>query len=161
MTLEILQLLLLIIIANGSPIMFRLFLGERFNNPVDLGLYLPDGYPLFGLSKTWRGIVAALVVTPLAAYLLGYPFLTGFQVAMYVVVGDLFSSFVKRRLHMKSSSMAPLLDQVPESALPAYMMSDVFKLDNLSVFLLVLIFIFVELLLSYFLFCIGVRRRPY
>ena len=161
MTVELLQLLLLIIIANGAPILIRVLLDEGFNLAVDFGQKLPDNRPIFGPSKTWRGVFAALAATSATAWLLGYPVETGLLVAAYAVLGDLFSSFIKRRLSMQSSSMAPLLDQVPESLLPAYMLMEAFNLDISAVILLVLTFVILELQLSHILYKWGIRKRPY
>lgn len=161
MTFELLQLLLLIIIANGAPILARLLLNNSFDLAVDFNQVLPDNRPVFGPSKTWRGIFAALVATTAAAWLLGYHPETGVLVASYAVFGDLISSFIKRRLSMPSSSMAPLLDQVPESLFPAFMMMQVFNLDIQALILLVLTFVIIELGLSHMLYKWGVRKRPY
>ncbi len=161
MTIELLHLLLLIIIANGAPILIRVLLNDGFKLAVDFGQKLPDNKRLFGPSKTWRGIFAALPATTVAAWLLGYSADTGLLVAVYVVLGDLLSSFIKRRLGMRPSSMAPLLDQVPESLFPALMMMEVFNLNISSVMLLVLIFIITELILSHIFYKWGLRRRPY
>ena len=161
MTVELLQLLLLIIIANGAPILIRVLLDDGFNLAVDFGQKLPDKKPIFGPSKTWRGIFAALAATSATAWLLGYPAETGLVVAAYAVLGDLFSSFIKRRLSMPASSRAPLLDQVPESFLPAFMLKQTFNLDISAVMLLVLTFIILELLLSHILYKWGIREKPY
>ena len=161
MTIESLQLLTLIIIANGSPILIRLLLNDSFDLAVDFGQKLPDNRRVFGDSKTWRGIVAALASTAIAAWLFGYLVTTGLLVAAYAVLGDLIASFIKRRLAMPPSSMAPLLDQVPESLLPAWMLMHIFKLDMMSVIILVLTFIIVELGLSHILYKWGIRKRPY
>lgn len=161
MTIELLQLLTLIIIANGAPILIRLLLNDIFNTAVDFGHKLPDNKRLFGDSKTWRGIFAALVVTSIAAWLFGYALITGFLIACYAVLGDLTSSFIKRRLGKPVSSMAPLLDQIPESLFPALMMMQTFKLDISAIIQLVLMFIIIELLLSHVLYKWGVRKRPY
>ena len=161
MTVEFFQLLLLIIIANGAPILTRELLNDTFKLAVDFDQKLPDNKRILGSSKTWRGIFSAFIVTAIAAWLLGYSLQTGLLVAFYVILGDLFSSFIKRRLSMKPSSMAPLLDQVPESFLPAYMLMSVFKLDISAVMLLVLTFVIVELFLSHILYKWGLRKRPY
>ena len=161
MTLELFQLLLLIIIANGAPILIRVLFRGRFNQAVDFGLKMPDGYAILGASKTWRGVFAAIAATPAAAWLMGYSLETGFLVAIYAVVGDLLSSFLKRRLGKEPSSMAFILDQVPESLLPGLMMMDVFKLELQSILIMVLIFIIIELLLSHILYKWGIRKRPY
>ena len=161
MTVELFQLLLLIIIANGAPILICALLHDGFKLAVDFGQKLPDKQRIFGSSKTWRGIFAALVATASAAWLLGLSPQTGMLIAVYAVAGDLFSSFIKRRLSMQSSSMAPLLDQVPESLFPAYMLMEVFNLDISAVLLLVLTFVIVELFLSHILYKWGLRKRPY
>ena len=161
MTIELLQLLTLIIIANGAPIVIHVLLNNHFYTAVDFGHKLPDNKPIFGDSKTWRGVIAACIATAAAAWLFGYSPQTGLLVAVYAVLGDLTSSFIKRRLGKPPSSMAPLLDQIPESLFPALMMMEVFKLDISSVMQLVLIFIIIELLLSHVLYKWGVRERPY
>ena len=161
MNIELLQLLALIIIANGAPIVISVLLKDVFNTAIDFGHKLPDNNPIFGDSKTWRGIIAACILTAAIAWLMGYSPQTGLLVAVYAVLGDLTSSFIKRRLGMPASSMAPLLDQIPESLFPALMLAEAFNLDILSIIQLVLIFIIIELLLSRVLYKWGVRKRPY
>lgn len=161
MSIEFFLLLLLIIIANGTPILARWLLGDSFKLAVDFGQKLPDKKRLFGASKTWRGVISALLVTSVAAWIFSYSLQTGLLVAIYAISGDLFSSFIKRRLSMKPSSMAPLLDQVPESLFPALMMQQVFNLDTLAVIPLVLTFVIIELMLSHILYRWGLRERPY
>jgi CDP-archaeol synthase len=158
---EFLQLLFLIIIANGAPILLRVLLKDEFNLAVDFGCKLPDNKRIFGPSKTWRGIFAALVVTSIAAWLFGYSSETGLLVAVCAILGDLLSSFIKRRLAMAPSSTAPLLDQVPESFFPAFIVMQLFNLEIFSVILLVIIFIMVELIISRVLYLWGIRKRPY
>lgn len=155
------HLLLLIIIANGAPIVIRQLLNDGFDLAVDFGQKLPDNRRIFGPSKTWRGIFAALVATTVAAWLFGYQPETGMLVAIYAVLGDLTSSFIKRRLSMPPSSMALLLDQVPESLFPALMLMEVFSLDFYAVILLILTFVILELGLSHILYRWGIRKRPY
>ena len=158
---EFIHLLLLIIIANGAPIILRTLIKNRLDLPVDFGFHLPDGKPLFGKSKTWRGIAGAVVFAGCGALLLGYPPYTGMLVAIYSLSGDLISSFIKRRLGMQTSSMAPLLDQVPESLFPAIMLRDAFGLETESIIILVCAFVIAELLLSWIFFKLGIRKKPY
>ena len=161
MSIYLIHLLLLIIIANGAPIVIRAVMGSRLDCAIDFGYRLPDDRPLFGSSKTWRGVFGAVLFTSIGAIVLGYSAFTGAQIAIYAVLGDILSSFIKRRLGMAPSSMAPLLDQVPESLLPAVMLMDIFELDIQSIIILVSLFIVMELLLSYIFFKLGIRRRPY
>ena len=53
----IIQVLLLLGVANGTPIFARKLFGELFDAPLDGGIKFRDGRPLFGSSKTVRGIV--------------------------------------------------------------------------------------------------------
>ena len=50
------ELLLLLIAANGAPILLDTALGPRLNQPVDGGLVLKGGRRLFGGSGTIRGV---------------------------------------------------------------------------------------------------------
>lgn len=151
MTVEFVHLLLLIIIANASPVLAQMLLGEKLNSPVDWNAKLSDNNPLFGSSKTWRGICAALLMTVMAAVVLSYSFKTGLLIASYAVFGDLLSSFIKRRFALPPSSRALLLDQVPESFFPAFMMRNVFNVDTPSLTLLVFFFIVIDTMTTYFL----------
>lgn len=155
------HLLLLIIVANGAPVLLRFFLRDRLDAPVDFGAVLPDGRRLFGRSKTWRGVAGALLATAVMAVPLGYSAWIGGTVAVFAILGDLISSLIKRRLGMRPSCMAPLLDQAPESLLPALVVMQDFALDDMQVIALVAVFVVVELLLSLVLYRLGVRSRPY
>jgi CDP-2,3-bis-(O-geranylgeranyl)-sn-glycerol synthase len=59
----ILQLLILLAIANSVPIAAKRLLRDRLPYPLDGGLVFFDGRPLFGPSKTIRGILVAVLVT--------------------------------------------------------------------------------------------------
>ncbi|MDH5736072.1 MAG: CDP-archaeol synthase [Gammaproteobacteria bacterium] len=158
---SILHFILLIIIANGAPVFMHYVFGDFCAWPVDFGRPFLDGRPLLGESKTWRGLIAAVLVTPVFAALLGYSLATGLLVAVYSMLGDMSSSFIKRRIGLQSSSMAPFLDQIPEALLPAIFLMDTFNLSIWSVMLIVLIFIVMEILLSRLLYKWGVRKQPY
>ena len=161
MSVNLVHLLLLIIIANGAPIILRALMGKRLDFAIDCGRRLPDNNPILGKSKTWRGVIGAIIFTPVGAVLLGYTVPTGVLIAIYAVLGDILSSFIKRRFGMAPSSMAPLLDQVPESLLPALMFMDTFEMDYQSIIILVCVFVAIELLLSFILFKLGIRQKPY
>src|SRR4029078_10611144 len=114
----IFQLLMLLAVANGTPVAVKLILSDGFAAPLDGGLTLADGRPLFGPSKTVRGVVLAILAPTISAALLGLGWKVGALFGSTAMAGDLLSSFVKRRLGLATSSQAVGLDQVPESALP-------------------------------------------
>ena len=161
MSIELIYLLMLIMVANAAPILFRHLFKNKFNCAIDGGKCLLDGYRVFGDSKTWRGLLAALIITPIIAILMSYSFITGMLVAIYAMLGDMSASFIKRRLGMSASSKAPLWDQIPESLLPAILLRHEFGLDWQSIGILSILFIILGQVLSYLFFKMGVRRRPY
>src|ERR1019366_7611444 len=112
---SILQLLILVTLANGAPVIAKRILANHFAWPLDGNLNFIDGRPLFGPSKTIRGVLVAVLVTTACAPLLGLEFRIGLVVGATAMAGDLFSSFVKRRLGLPPSSRATGLDQIPES----------------------------------------------
>ena len=65
------QVLILLSLANGSPVIAKQIFGETYAAPVDGNARFFDGRPLVGPSKTIRGIVISLVVTTLGAIVLG------------------------------------------------------------------------------------------
>ncbi len=155
-----LKILFLLGIANGAPIIAMKLFGDSLAMPLDRGYQL-YGQPLFGPSKTVRGILAALLLTGLCSGLMGLGFLMGIVIATLAMCGDLLSSFIKRRLGRPSSSRFLGLDQIPEALLPLLYCKQVYGLDWGMVFLVVAGFIVVELLLSRVLFALHVRKRPY
>ena len=115
---SIAQALVLLALANGSPIIATRIFGRTFSRPLDGNAKFVDGRPLLGTSKTVRGIIVALLVTALAAPLLGLEWRIGLLIGATAMAGDLFSSFLKRRLGLPPSSRAIGLDQIPESLFP-------------------------------------------
>lgn len=154
-------LLLLLLIANGSPIVVRELLGRGFDRPLDGGKVLADGHRLLGPSKTWRGLVAAVLVTTLFALALGWPWEIGVTIGVFAMLGDTASSFIKRRLGLASSTMAPGLDHIPESMLPLLACKPLLALSWTQVLLLSLCFMAANMVLSRLLHRLGIRRHPY
>ena len=157
----ILQSMILLTLANGAPVVAKKLLGSRFDFPLDGGVAFFDGRPLFGPSKTLRGIVVAVLATTACAPLMGLEPATGAIVAGAAMAGDLFSSFVKRRLNRPPSSQALGLDQIPESLLPMLACRDALALTAADIALAVAIFFAGELVLSRLLYHAHLRDEPY
>jgi CDP-2,3-bis-(O-geranylgeranyl)-sn-glycerol synthase len=160
-TLMILQLLFVLMVANGTPIIAKKFLGPVGAWPLDGGVAFLDGQPLFGPSKTLRGVLLSIVVTTVAAPIIGLSLSTGAMIAVGAMLGDLFSSFVKRRLGRVPSSRAIGLDQVPESLLPLLFCRTALDLTLVDIAVCVAAFFVCELVLSRILYRLHVRDRPY
>lgn len=157
----ILQAMVLLTLANGAPVVAKKVLGQSFALPLDVGLIFFDGRPLFGPSKTIRGIVFSVLVTALGAPLIGLDWSVGAIVAAAAMAGDLCSSFVKRRLNFPPSSQALGLDQLPESLLPLLACRVALSLTAVDIALGVAIFFVGELILSWMLYRARLRDEPY
>ena len=159
--LHILQILVLLTFANGTPIVAKKIFGSRLALPLDAGIIFFDGRPVFGASKTMRGIVVSILITSAIAPFIGLDLTIGAIVASSAMAGDLFSSFVKRRLNFPPSSQALGLDQVPESLFPMLACRDALSLTIADIALGVGIFFIGELILSRLLFRAHLRDEPY
>lgn len=108
-------------IANSSPVI------GGGGTPIDFGKKMPDGEPILGPGKTWRGafvgIAAAVMVAGVQDYLQNHfdlsnyglitmSFQLGFLLGLGAIVGDSVKSFFKRRFKIKRGAEWPLLDQL-------------------------------------------------
>ena len=157
----VLQFLILLMLANGTPVIAKKILGSRYRYPLDGYLTFVDGRPVFGRSKTIRGVVLAVLVTTAGAPLVGFGWKIGLLVGSFAMAGDLFSSFCKRRLGLPSSSRASGLDQIPESLLPLLACRDLLALTAADIVVCVVIFVIGEVVLSRLLYAVRLRDRPY
>jgi len=85
----------------------------------------------------------------------------GTLIATFAMAGDLFSSFVKRRLHLASSSMAIGLDHIPESLFPLLASRMLLPLSILNIVGGVTIFVVGALIVSPILFRLHLRDEPH
>jgi CDP-2,3-bis-(O-geranylgeranyl)-sn-glycerol synthase len=140
--------LILILAANATPVLMRLILGPRYAFVIDEYLPAIPGKTLFGRSKSWRGITSALVVTTLVAMALGMPWYLGTLVAAAAMLGDLLSSFIKRRLKIDEGTSTVVLDQAPESLFPCLLVQQTLALDPWQIANVVLVFMILDIVLT-------------
>ncbi|PKM12562.1 MAG: CDP-archaeol synthase [Gammaproteobacteria bacterium HGW-Gammaproteobacteria-3] len=157
----IMQTLMLLLAANGAPVLAGNLLKTRCAWPLDSGLRLADDRPLLGQTKTWRGLVSGVGMTAGVAALLAIDVWTGFMFGILAMGGDLLSSFIKRRLGKKSSSRARGLDTVPESLLPAWILREHLSLSVIDIAVIIGLFFLFEENLSPLLYKWHIRKRPY
>ena len=155
------KILLLIGIANGTPVIVKKIFGDNWAYPLDGNRKFFDHKPVFGSSKTVRGIVFSLLITTIAAPLFGIAWHYGLVIAVTAMTGDLFSSFIKRRRAMPPSSMALGIDQVPESLFPMIAAHYLLGVSWLSVLIVVVSFFVLELIVSKILYKLNIRNEPY
>ncbi len=152
---------LLLVAANGAPVIAARLLRRRGERPIDGGLRLPDGEPLFGPHKTWRGLLAAVGSCALLGALLGVGAAAGAAIGALAMVGDLAASFTKRRLKVPSGGRMRALDQLPESLLPMAFAPALLGAGWLAALVAALLFVAANILVSPLLFRLGIRRRPF
>ena len=157
----VLQMVGLLCVANGAPVLAKRLFGNALAQPIDGGIRFIDRRPLLGGSKTIRGLVISVIATSAAAPLLGLPLWIGIVVAATAMAGDLLSSFLKRRLKLAPSSRATGLDQIPEALFPLLACRGSLSLTLADIVIGVATFFGGEMLLSRVFYRIGLRDRPY
>lgn len=155
------QPLLLLLVANGAPILARVLFGPRLALPLDARLHFIDGRRLLGPTKSWRGLIASLAATSLSSVLLGLGWWLGALLALLSMMGDACASFIKRRLGIPPHGRASGLDQLPESLLPLWLLHHVLALDGIQVMLVALLFMLLDMALSPLLYRWHVRQYPH
>jgi CDP-diglyceride synthetase len=156
-----LQLLVLLTLANGTPVIAKKVFGDRLAWPLDGGLGFIDGRPLLGGSKTLRGLVLSVLAAGLGGALIGPGWRIGLVVGATAMAGDLLSSFIKRRLGSRPSSQAIGIDQIPEALLPLLACRAALGLGPLDIVAVVAVFFAGELIVSRLLFRLHIRDEPY
>jgi CDP-diglyceride synthetase len=156
-----LQVFLLLVSANGAPIIGRLIMRGRWSTPLDQGAVFPDGRRVLGDSKTFRGVIFALLGSILAADVVGLPWALGLMVGALAMTGDCLSSFIKRRLGYESGAMALGLDQILESLLPLLGLWGPLSLSATGIVATVAAFAAFELISSPLLYKLHIRKHPY
>jgi len=104
--------------ANAVPALIAKAIDPRWSTPIDFGLRLPDGRPLFGPHKTWRGLAVGVAAAAIVGAVTSIGMVPGAACGMLSLYGDLAFSFLKRRIGLASGTSVPLLDQVAEATLP-------------------------------------------
>jgi CDP-2,3-bis-(O-geranylgeranyl)-sn-glycerol synthase len=125
--------LLLLIVANSTPVVMAQLLGTWRNSPIDAGIKLCDGRPLFGPHKTWRGFISGTAAAGLFGTLLPTGFVISASGGLLALTGDLLSSFLKRRMNRASGQSTPLVDQLPEALLPMLVFQNALVLPASSI----------------------------
>jgi len=156
-----LKLVVLLTVANGIPAVAWKVFGEHFNEPVDGGFTFIDKQPIFGNSKTIRGIILSLVATTAFAPVVGLDWVIGLCISSVAMLGDLGSSFLKRRFNMPPSSRATGIDQIPECLLPTLAIRSTLGLGFLDILFVVAVFFLGHITLSHLFFRWKIRNRPY
>ena len=142
------QCLALIVTANIVPPAASIVFKDRCAWTIDGGVDWFDGRPLFGRSKTLRGLILAVVGGAAVGHVIGLTWTLGAFTALSAMAGDLVSSFCKRRMGLRSSGPAPGLDQIPESLLPAIVCAGPLSLTWYDIVAVVVLFTIGDAIMS-------------
>jgi hypothetical protein len=153
------DLVLLLVIANATPVIVSMLLGDHWKQPLDRGHLLPDGYPLLGPSKTIRGLLGSVAICALLAPMFDLSHLQGAGFGALAMLGDLTSSFCKRRLGFRSGKSVPLLDQVPETLLPLWILQPALGANAMEIGTAIIAFSGIDLLFTWLLYSYQARCR--
>ncbi len=168
-------------IANASAVLMG------GGTPIDFGKKW-KGKPLFGPGKTWKGLIGGVMLGSAMGYLQalffpnsfgGYPvlLLTVFSLALGSLAGDLFESFIKRRLGKNRGEkwlLADQLDFLAGACSMCFLFSEAMKrtgispgnwfLETFSVWHLLFLFIFTPFLhyaINYVGYKLGLKEVPW
>jgi hypothetical protein len=123
------ELVLVLVGVNFAPFVVHLLLGERFAWAVDGGARWGDGRPLLGTHKTLRGALAGVLVGAAGGLWLGVGAGIGAFAGLLAMLGDLLTSFAKRRLGHASGAPVFGLDQALEGGLPMLVLAPALDLS--------------------------------
>lgn len=154
-------------VANAAPVLFG---GGR---PLDGGRLWRDGRPILGGHKTLRGVLSALILGTLTGLaqtyisqnipidLPGFSSYIGLLQSLGAILGDLSTSFLKRRLGLKPGSMLPLLDQL-SFILAAIALSYPLQRPTPSLIVAILLLtLLLHPLTNYIAYLIGLKGEPW
>ena len=135
---------------------------------MDMGKKFLDGRRIFGDGKTIRGFACGLVVGTIVGILQGIAgaqlkeyLLLGFLLALGALLGDLASSFIKRRLGIERGGAAPGLDQL-SFVVVALLLASPVNLPSWQVIAVILIITPpIHLATNFIGYKLGLKDRPY
>lgn len=155
------EVLFLLAVANGAPVLLKRLAGPWLAHPVDLGYRFLDQRRVFGSSKTIRGVIASLVLTTAAAAVIGLDAKIGTLIGGMAMAGDLLTSFIKRRLNFAPSARMTGLDQIPEALVPLLACRDALSLTMTDVIIGTACFSVGSVILSPLFYRLGIRDQPF
>ena len=140
--------------ANAAPVA----LGG--GPPLDGGEKWLDGKPFLGGHKTLRGCIVGVLAGVLIGLLQG-SFYIGLTQGLGAIIGDLISSFLKRRRDFSPGEGVPLLDQL-DFIVAAIILSQPFTRASLLEILIILILtVPIHYLMNYLAWLAKLKENPW
>lgn len=150
-------------VANASPTV----LGG--GPPIDMGRNFFDGKRIFGDNKTIRGLIAGILcgtltglIIPLFASISLYDsLLRAFLLSVGTHIGDLFGSFIKRRLNLPPGASAPVLDQLGFLVFALLITLPFYPLELMAIIFLVFLTLILHPLTNLIAYLLKLKDKPY
>lgn len=158
-------------VANATPVPFARILKKK--TPIDGYRYAWDGRRILGDGKTWEGLFSGLAIgtlTGLILYLAGN--LGGFRsifeptvLSIGAMIGDIFGSFLKRRIGLKRGDPAPGLDQLGFLIIALIMSAAIYGtpdwLNPVTLLFILIITVILHLSTNFAAYLLKLKDRPY
>ena len=158
-------------IANGSPVVGAKIIGKT--TPLDRGARAWDGRRILGDGKTLEGLLTGIIsgtLIGLIIYVIGNPasyrsILEPFLLSLGAMIGDIFGSFLKRRMGLERGRPAPGLDQLGFLIFALLSSFSIYGAPgwlSLQIFILLLaITACLHLGTNYLAYLLGLKKEPY
>ncbi len=141
-------------LANAAPVPFG------GGPPLDAGETWLDGKPFLGNHKTLRGCIVGILAGLLIGVLQGN-MLSGLAQGVGAILGDLISSFFKRRWDVAPGESFPLLDQL-DFIVVAVILSQPFTRATLTEIIIILVVtVPIHYLSNYVSWMLKMKEHPW
>lgn len=158
-------------VANATPVPFAKVLKKT--TPIDGGRFAWDGRRVLGDGKSWEGLfsgVAGGTLIGVILYLAGN--LGRFRsisepmvLSVGAMIGDIFGSFIKRRIGLKRGELAPGLDQLGFLIIALIVSAAIYGVpdwfDPMIFACILLITVILHLSTNFIAYLLKLKDRPY
>lgn len=169
--LSLLYFLLPVYFADMAPVFFKNHL-MSLAQPIDFGIKI-FGKELLGENKTFRGLIVGVIVGSFIFYTqkiiainsiiiyANYSVLLGFFLAFGTIFGDIFASFIKRRLSIGPGQRFILIDQIDGVLGAIFVSSFILTYKTNDIFLMVLLTFFIKLFANFGGYLLHIRKNKW
>jgi len=141
-------------VANSSPVV----LGG--GPPVDGGALWTDGKPILGANKTIRGTITGVLAGTIIGLIQGN-FIGGFAQSAGALLGDLLSSFYKRRRGYAPGSSMPIIDQLDFISVAVVLSYPFQQTDLLSMAVIMVVTVPIHYAVNYIAWLVKLKKNPW
>lgn len=152
--------------VSGLPVL------RNYSTPIDFGKSY-KGRRILGDGKTWRGFICGILGGTIAGFIMGrfqsnitfylpeMNIVLGFMLGTGAMIGDLFGSFVKRRMGYGRGANVPLLDMF-DYVLGAFLFAAVVT-DVNKIYLLIIIIVTIpfHIIANYVAYTLKLKKNPW